>query len=45
MNLFAVYQVKNIFIKTGSDQYDLILQNDLNTSGFTQWYYFSVKNT
>jgi cytosolic carboxypeptidase protein 2/3 len=24
--------------------YDLVLQNDLNTRGFTQWYNFKVTN-
>ena len=25
--------------------YDLVLQNDINTPSFTQWYYFTVSNT
>ena len=24
--------------------YDLILQNDVNTAGYTQWFYFSIRN-
>lgn len=28
-----------------ADEYDLILQPDINTRGHTQWYYFSVSNT
>ena len=32
-------------MKTGENQYDLILQNDLNTCGYTQWFYFVVKNS
>lgn len=31
-------------MKTGPFQYDLILQNDLNAAGYTQWYHFMVKN-
>lgn len=30
--------------KTGPFEYDLILQNDINTKGYTQWFFFSVKN-
>ena len=26
-------------------EYDLVLQNDINTKGHTQWYYFRVTNT
>lgn len=32
-------------MKTGDNQYDLILQNDLNACGYTQWFYFTVRNT
>jgi len=28
----------------GNYEYDLILQNDFNTKGNTQWFYFRVKN-
>ena len=24
--------------------YDLILQNDVNTIGYNQWFYFSIRN-
>jgi len=37
-NLYAVYKVSE-------KEYDLILQNDINTKGHTQWFYFSVANT
>lgn len=26
------------------NEYDLILQNDINTKGNTQWFFYSVKN-
>ena len=29
-------------LKIGSNEYDLILQNDTNTKGNNQWFYFSV---
>ena len=31
--------------KLSDEEYDLLLQNDINTKGHTQWYYFSVSNT
>jgi len=31
-------------VKLGEDEYNLILENDTNTQGNTQWYYFSVTN-
>ena len=34
-NLMAVFRI-------GEHNYDLFLQNDVNTSGFTQWYNFKV---
>ena len=37
-NLFAAFRV-------GPAEYDLILQNDINTKGNTQWFFFSVGNT
>ena len=37
-NLFAAFRVKE-------NEYDLILQNDINTKGNTQWFFFSVGNT
>ena len=36
-NLFRAYQRE-------FNEYDLILQNDINTKGNNQWFYFSVKN-
>eukprot|EP00825_Cyclidium_porcatum_P049803 TRINITY_DN8686_c0_g1_i1.p1 TRINITY_DN8686_c0_g1~~TRINITY_DN8686_c0_g1_i1.p1 ORF type:complete len:478 (+),score=74.15 TRINITY_DN8686_c0_g1_i1:77-1510(+) len=37
-NLYAAY--------TRQDNiYDLIMQNDINTKGYTQWFYFNVSNT
>jgi cytosolic carboxypeptidase protein 2/3 len=32
-------------MKTSENEYDLILQNDINTKGHTQWFYFQVSNT
>lgn len=32
-------------IKISDKEYDLILQNDINTNGHTQWYFFRVGNT
>ena len=32
-------------IKVTDSEYDLILQNDINTNGHTQWYFFRVGNT
>jgi hypothetical protein len=31
--------------KYSDTEYNLLLQNDINTKGHIQWYYFSVKNT
>ena len=36
-NLFCVYKI-------GELEYDLILQNDINTKGNTQWFYFRLTN-
>lgn len=36
-NLYKVYQRE-------FNEYDLILQNDINTKGNNQWFFFSVKN-
>lgn len=30
--------------KTGQWEYDLMLQNDINTKGNTQWFYFRITN-
>jgi cytosolic carboxypeptidase protein 2/3 len=32
-------------LKISDNEYDLILQNDINTNGHTQWYFFRVGNT
>ncbi|KAL4436239.1 hypothetical protein ABPG74_015830 [Tetrahymena malaccensis] len=37
-NLFAAYQI-------GPKEYDLVLQNDTNSKGNTQWFFFSVQGT
>ncbi|KAL4475889.1 hypothetical protein ABPG73_002090 [Tetrahymena malaccensis] len=35
----------SIAAKISDDEYDLLLQNDINTHGHTQWFFFKVKNT
>ncbi|KAL4483318.1 hypothetical protein ABPG72_007960 [Tetrahymena utriculariae] len=37
-NLFTAYQISE-------NHYELILQNDINTKGNTQWFFFKVQNT
>jgi Zinc carboxypeptidase. len=32
-------------LKLSNNEYNLILQNDINTKGNTQWFYFRVSNT
>jgi hypothetical protein len=32
-------------VKISDTEYDLFLKNDYGTNGFTQWYFFKVKNT
>ncbi len=32
-------------VKVGDYEYDLILKYDYSTSNYTQWFYYSVKNT
>jgi hypothetical protein len=32
-------------VQVGEDEYDLILKYDYGTTNYTQWFYFSVKNT
>ena len=34
-----------IAFKVSDYEYDLVLQNDINTNGHTQWYFFRVSNT
>jgi hypothetical protein len=36
-NLLAVF-------KKGDYEFDLILENDINTRGNTQWFFFSMRN-
>ena len=33
-----------VAIKTSNIEYNLLLQNDINTNGHTQWFYFKVKS-
>ena len=35
----------NLAIKVSDSEYNLILQNDINTNGHTQWFFFKVENT
>jgi hypothetical protein len=32
-------------IKVSDNEYEMFLQNDINTNGHTQWYFFRVSNT
>lgn len=32
-------------IKINDNEYDLVLQNDINTNGHTQWFFFRIGNT
>ena len=41
-NLLAVFKVILYFTKVGEDSYDLVLQNDTNSGGYTQWFNFKV---
>lgn len=34
-----------VAIQLSLNEYDLVLQNDVNTNGHTQWYFFRVSNT
>lgn len=36
-NLLAAVKISDL-------EYDLVLQNDINTNGHTQWYFFRVSN-
>lgn len=40
-----MYVYKNNDEKNTIDTYDLILQNDINTRGHNQWFYFKITNT
>lgn len=35
----------HLALKMNENEYNLILQNDINTNGHTQWFYFRVGNT
>jgi cytosolic carboxypeptidase protein 2/3 len=35
----------NLAIKLADNEYNLFLQNDINTNGHTQWFFFRVSNT
>ena len=35
----------NLAIKMSDNEYNLMLQNDINTNGHTQWFFFRVSNT
>ena len=32
----------DIAVKVSDSEYNLILQDDVNTNGYTQWYFFKV---
>lgn len=32
-------------LKVSNEEYNLVLQNDINSKGNTQWFYFQIKNT
>lgn len=34
-----------VAMKVSDNEYDLVLQNDINTNGHTQWFFFRVSNT
>ena len=31
--------------KVSDSEYNLLLQNDINTNGYSQWFFFKVSNT
>ena len=41
------FESGNLYLaqKVSDNEYNLLMQNDINTSGHTQWFYFQVKNT
>jgi len=41
------FESGNLYLaqKVSDHEYNLLMQNDINTSGHTQWFYFQVKNT
>lgn len=40
------FESGNLFIalKAQENEYNLLMQNDINTQGHTQWFYFRVQN-
>ena len=43
----ARFESGNLYLaqKVSDNEYNLLMQNDINTSGHTQWFFFQVKNT
>jgi hypothetical protein len=41
------FESGNLFLatKVSDQEYDCLMQNDINTHGHTQWFYFRVQNT
>jgi hypothetical protein len=41
------FESGNLFMatKVSDQEYDCLMQNDINSRGHTQWFYFRVKNT
>lgn len=41
------FECGNLFLaqKVDDNEYNLMMQNDINTYGHTQWFYFRVVNT
>ena len=43
-NLHSAFRISSGDGAAFTDNYDLYLHNDVNTTGHTQWFYFSVAN-
>ena len=41
------FESGNLYLawKVTDNEYNLLMQNDINTNGHTQWFFFQVKNT
>ena len=41
------FESGNLYLatKVSDQEYDCLMQNDINTQGHTQWFYFKVTNT
>lgn len=41
------FESGNLYLsqKVSDSEYNLLMQNDINTNGHTQWFYYQVKNT